>query len=218
MTEVAAGVNDSGTDGSSEYVVQRLRAVGVLADVGAAHLEELATRFGVQRLRAGETLMREGEEGHEFYVLVEGRLRVDRAGPDRIPVHLGDVVPGECVGETALLRDAPRDATVTAIQPSTVLVLPQDRFRSLLQADPATWEAIEAHIAHRQRWTQTRLYRPSANEVVLAQSGVSRVASPSEATATGTVGRQQSSRWPQNARDEGVRPDGAAARLSGPLG
>jgi CRP-like cAMP-binding protein len=166
MTEVAAGVNDPGTDGSTEYVVQRLRAVGVFADVGAAQLEELATGFGVQSLRAGETLLREGEEGHEFYVLAEGRLRVDRAAPDRIRVHLGDVVPGECVGETALLRNAPRDATVTASQPSTVLVLPRDRFRSLLQAHPATLEAVEAHIAHRQRWTQTRLHRPSANEVV----------------------------------------------------
>lgn len=164
--KVAAGVSDSGTDGPSEYVVERLRAVGVFADVAAAQLEELATGFGVQRLPAGETLMREGEEGHEFYVLAEGRLRVERAAPDLVSVHLGDVVPGECVGETALVRNAPRDATVTAIQPSTVLVLPRDRFDSLLYAHPATREAVAANIAYRQRWTRARLHRPTAGEIV----------------------------------------------------
>jgi CRP-like cAMP-binding protein len=157
---------------STGHAPARLRMVGIFADVSDAQLAELASGFSVRELQEGEVLIREGEQGHEFYVLTEGRLRIDRDGPNGDDVHLGDAVPGECVGDLALLRDAPRRATVTALKPSTVLVLERARFRSLLEAHPGARDAVEARIAHVERWTAARLHRPSAEEVVNQLSAV----------------------------------------------
>ncbi len=165
--KLATGTQIAGGAGQSDdYVLRSLRAVGVFADVDDAQLEVLAGGFAIQRVAAGEVIMREGDEGHALYVLADGRLRTEQTGPDGEQVHLSDVVLGECVGEMALLEDMPRRATVTATEASTVLVLPRETFRRLLDRHPATSEAVEAHIAHRRRWTQTRLHRPSADEVV----------------------------------------------------
>ena len=167
--QAAAGVPDADAGG---HVVATLRAVGIFADVSDAELAELVSGFSVRELQEGEVLIREGEQGHEFYVLTEGRLRIDRGGPNGDDVHLGDAVPGECVGDLALLRDAPRRATVTALKPSTVLVLERARFRSLLAAHPGARDAVEARIAHVERWTAARLHRPSAEEVVNQLSAI----------------------------------------------
>jgi CRP-like cAMP-binding protein len=160
-TEIA-----SSAGGSADYVLRSLRAVGIFADVDDAQLALLAGGFGVRGVAADEVILREGDDGHELYLVAEGRLRVERTGPDGDQVHLADVVRGECFGEMAMLEDVPRRATVTATEACTLLVLPRDTFRSLLDTHPAARAAVEAHIAHRRRWTQTRLHRPSAEEVV----------------------------------------------------
>ena len=106
-----------------------LSAVGVFADVDDAQLARLAGGFAIRRVPAAEVILREGDDGHELYVLAEGRLRVERTGPDGDQVHLADVVRGECFGEMAMLENMPRRATVTATEDCTVLVLPRDTFR-----------------------------------------------------------------------------------------
>ena len=56
-------------------------------------------------LEAGETLIRQGEIGTAFFLLVQGRLRVfvtDDQGGKRC---INEVIPGEGVGEMSLLTD-----------------------------------------------------------------------------------------------------------------
>jgi CRP-like cAMP-binding protein len=167
--QAAAGVPDAD---SGDNLAVSLRTLGIFAEVSDAQLAELVSGFTVRTLEEGEVLIRQGDPGHEFYVLTEGRLRIDCAGPNGDDIHLGDAVPGEGVGDLALLRDAPRRATVTALKPSAVLVLERDRFRSLLEAHPGARDAVEARIAHVERWTAARLHRPSAEEVVNQLSAI----------------------------------------------
>lgn len=103
-------------------MLRSLRGVGLFADVDDAQLARLVGGFAIRRLPTAEVILREGDDGHELYVLAEGRLRVDRTGPDGDQAHLADVVPGECFGEMALLDDAPRRATVTATEASNINV------------------------------------------------------------------------------------------------
>jgi len=71
----------------------------------------------------GAALITEGEAGDRFYLVESGQLRVTFEGRE-----LGFAQPGEPIGEIALLRDVPRTATVTAIEPSVVLALDRDDF------------------------------------------------------------------------------------------
>src|SRR5215831_4139128 len=75
-------------------------------------------------LKAGETLIRQDEKNTDYFVLVSGRLRVFKEeNGARIPI--GAVLPGEGVGEMALLTNEPRMATVIARLDSEVVRFPQ---------------------------------------------------------------------------------------------
>jgi len=87
----------------------------------------------VRRLRAGETLVRQGEHGTELYLVLDGLAEVAVDGE-----VLGQVGPGAVLGERALLEGGTRTATVTASTNVVVAVAPEedvdlDRLRELAQ-------------------------------------------------------------------------------------
>ncbi|MDT5260690.1 MAG: hypothetical protein QOD10_5770 [Mycobacterium sp.] len=142
-----------------------LGSVGIFADVAEDDVAALAEASQFLSLAAGDVLIRAGEKGDDVYVVTEGRFRVTRHEDD-CEVHVGDILPGECVGEMALVRDAPRVATVTAVEESKALAVPGSRLRELMKSDKEFRASVEAHAEHIDRWTSVRLYRPSAEEVV----------------------------------------------------
>jgi hypothetical protein len=81
--ELSTATGTAGSaEGSDQYVLRRLRAVGVFTDVHDAQLAVLAGGFAVRRVQAADVILREGDEDHELNVLAEGRLRIERTGPD----------------------------------------------------------------------------------------------------------------------------------------
>jgi len=75
-----------------------------------------------RRLQAGRTLVAQGERGEELFLLFDGVLRVEVDGK---PV--AEVGPGAIVGEMALLAQGRRMATLRAVTPCRVAVVPKDR-------------------------------------------------------------------------------------------
>jgi serine/threonine-protein kinase len=70
----------------------------------------------------GDLIIREGEAGDAAYIIVSGKCRAFRAIGDQQET-LETMGPGDVFGEMALLLDAPRAASVEALEPSTLLVL-----------------------------------------------------------------------------------------------
>jgi CRP-like cAMP-binding protein len=82
------------------------------------------------RLKAGRTLVEQGQHGDDVFLLFDGVLRVEIDGK---PVT--EVGPGAIVGEMALLQQGQRMATLRAVTPCRVAVVPKDRIdRQALQA------------------------------------------------------------------------------------
>ena len=75
-----------------------------------------------RRLQAGRTLVQQGDPGDELFLLFDGVLRVEIDGR---PV--AEVGPGAIVGEMALLREGRRMATLRAVTPCRVAVVPKER-------------------------------------------------------------------------------------------
>lgn len=76
----------------------------------------------VRELQPGEVLIRQDDQGNQMYVVIDGELHVSREvrGEKRALAKLG---LGDVVGEVALVSAVRRTATVTALEPSRVLVL-----------------------------------------------------------------------------------------------
>jgi CRP-like cAMP-binding protein len=100
-----------------------LRTVEFLDLLPLPTLEELAERLDVRSVGTGSELIREGDDGAEFFVLVSGAVEIT------VNHEIIDTVraPGS-FGEIALLHSCVRTATVTTTEPSCVLVIERDDF------------------------------------------------------------------------------------------
>jgi CRP-like cAMP-binding protein len=90
-------------------------------------------RFGIT-YPAGTVLFREGEAGHEMYVIQSGRIQLTRLMRGR-DTHLATLPAGEFFGEMAIINKQPRTATATAIEESHCLVLDARTFEAMIRGN-----------------------------------------------------------------------------------
>ena len=114
-----------GLAGGRAEDVELLRRVPLLSAMTLVGLERLAQNARTQEAGPGQVVVRQGEHAAEFYVLVAGGATVTRDGQE--VRRLG---PADAFGEVALLEPGPRTATVTATEPTRLLVLDRDGFVS----------------------------------------------------------------------------------------
>ena len=103
-----------------------------------AAIEQLADEIDVP---AGTVLTRQGGSGQEFFVIVNGRARVERDGR-----HLATLGTGDFLGEMALLDEKPCNATVTVEEPSRLLVIGHQDFHALLDNREIRLRVLEAVV------------------------------------------------------------------------
>jgi CRP-like cAMP-binding protein len=136
-----------------------LAALNLLEGSAPANLDRLATSLRPLRLSPGQVLMREGEPGDTFALIVEGQVEATRT-TDGGPQHLGRARAGSICGELAVLRHGPRTATITAVAPTLVAVGGDREFFDLL-GDPVVLERMRllasARLAHDLRPVATTL-------------------------------------------------------------
>ncbi len=94
-------------------------------------LVPLAAQLRPLNAAAGRVLMRQGERAESFLLIGSGRAEVTHTGSDGVPTVL-ELSPPLIVGEIALLRDAPRTATVVATEPLTGWVGGHGAFAAML--------------------------------------------------------------------------------------
>ncbi len=99
--------------GVSAVTTKELAALHVFADIRVEDLAALAANREPLHAAAGEVLMRQGERAVSFSIIVSGRVEVRHVGLDG-QIAVTELSPGTIVGEIALLRNAPRTATVIA--------------------------------------------------------------------------------------------------------
>jgi len=106
-----------------------LEKVSILATLQKYERLTVADALEPASFRDGEIIIRQGDPGDAFYIIVEGEVLVtkmtDGAGQPEIVAHLHS---SDYFGEIALLTDRPRAATVTAVGPCKCVKLDRDRF------------------------------------------------------------------------------------------
>jgi ATP-binding cassette subfamily B protein len=128
---------------------QVLRRLPLLSKV-SPQLSDLVVRlFQVREYDFGETLVVEGDAPDGMYVLSEGSARVvvDHMGKE---VTLARLQPGNWFGESALLNQTTRNATVRASEKTRALFLDAVVFAALLASEPGVKEAVLAQTRAHQ--------------------------------------------------------------------
>jgi CRP/FNR family cyclic AMP-dependent transcriptional regulator len=90
----------------------------------------------------GYALMRQGDIAREFFLIVDGKVRIERDGKT-----LRTLGPGDYLGEVALLSESPRTATAVTEGPTKLMVITHQGFNSLLDAHPAIRASIFEGVA-----------------------------------------------------------------------
>jgi CRP/FNR family transcriptional regulator, cyclic AMP receptor protein len=99
----------------------------------------------------GSVIMFEGEPEERLILVLAGRVKVTRTGPDGREVILGIRDPGDLLGELAFIDRQPRSATVVALEPVQSLMMPGSRFREHLEQTPRVALVLLEVVAGRFR-------------------------------------------------------------------
>jgi len=124
--------------------VELLKKVPLFADCSKSELRELAKSADELDLREGTVLTREGRPGREFFVLIDGTVKVTKNGK-----KVAELKGGDWLGEIALLTDKPRTATVTATSSVDVLVITDRRFRNVVESMPSIAIKVLGRVSER---------------------------------------------------------------------
>jgi CRP-like cAMP-binding protein len=121
-----------------------LSKVPLLAGLGPKDLEAVGRLADEVDLPEGRVVARQGASGDEFFVIVEGVVRIERDG-----AHLRDLGPGDFFGELAMLGKVPRTATATCVTSCRLLVVGHREFNALLADYPTIQGAVLHAVAER---------------------------------------------------------------------
>jgi rhodanese-related sulfurtransferase len=141
--------------------MRELQQANALGRIPPEKLQAACARMQRLPCRAGDVIVRQGEPGDFFYVLVSGRALVTRETPlSREGIKLAELGPGETFGEEALICEGARNATVRMLTDGVLMRLPRQDFRELMCASMLRWvNHAEARtlIARGGRWLDVRL-------------------------------------------------------------
>lgn len=98
-------------------------------------LAKLLGALSLRELPGGQTVVRQGEEGREAFLLVRGVLNVVREEPGKQTV-IAVLGPGALFGEMALVSQAPRAASVVSVEPAQLFAMGRAPLAQLAQKDP----------------------------------------------------------------------------------
>jgi CRP/FNR family transcriptional regulator, cyclic AMP receptor protein len=124
--------------------IDLIKRVPLFASASKAELEEIASIADEIDLPEGKVVIKEGDTGREFIVLVEGTASVERGGR-----KLASLGPGDFAGEIALIAKLPRTATITTTSPVRALVITDRDFRQLLDHSPQIQIGVLTALAER---------------------------------------------------------------------
>jgi len=127
-------------------VIRHFKAIPLFSGLSQKELRavvQLATEVDEP---AGTTLIREGDQGEELFVLVSGAARVSRKGRS-----VGELGPGDFFGELAMLTHAPRNATIVTTSDARLFIVSSRDFRRLIEGNSRMAVAMLSAVATRLR-------------------------------------------------------------------
>jgi len=129
--------------------------------VPPANIQAIFMRLQRMDYRAGEAIIKQGDPGDFFYIIVKGKCTVTRETPlNKEGIKLAELKMGDTFGEEALISDAKRNASVSMATDGTLMRLGKEDFRKLLNEPFLEWvdyQEARRIVAAGGQWLDVRL-------------------------------------------------------------
>lgn len=131
-------------------ICEFLKQCDVFSHLTTSALTTIAEEMEQETHPAGTVIIRQGDEGDKFYLIKRGVVDVvvNHGKPEETKV--ATLKRGQVFGETALMLDAPRNATVIAAEEVDLYTLDKPRFRSALASSEPFRKELEKILFQRQ--------------------------------------------------------------------
>jgi CRP-like cAMP-binding protein len=157
VEELQAQLQSAGSDDWMTTLLQ----TNAFHRIPPANIQAIFQRLQRTPCKAGEVVIKQGDEGDYFYIIVNGKCAVTRETPlSRDGIKLAELGVGDTFGEEALIAEAKRNATVSMITDGVLMRLNKQDFRELMNEPLLQWVNVEAArkiIERGGRWLDVRL-------------------------------------------------------------
>jgi CRP/FNR family transcriptional regulator/CRP/FNR family cyclic AMP-dependent transcriptional regulator len=133
------------------------RKFDLFAELDDRELGSIATVAKVRRYAKDDVVFHADESGDIFCLIKEGQVKITMISPEGKEIILSMLGSGEFFGEMSLLDDAPRSATVIAMEPLEVVTIWRNDFLQILQENFSITRKVLAELSKRLRSASNRI-------------------------------------------------------------
>jgi CRP-like cAMP-binding protein len=153
------GVGEEGP--SSDDWMTNLLQTKAFHKIPPANIQAIFMRMQRVDYKPGEIVIKQGDEGDYFYVIVKGKCAVTRETPlNKEGIKLAELGIGDTFGEEALISDAKRNASVAMVTEGALMRLAKQDFRTLLNEPMLEWvdmDEARTLVSQGGKWLDVRL-------------------------------------------------------------
>jgi CRP-like cAMP-binding protein len=153
------GVDEEGP--SSDDWMTNLLQTKAFHRIPPANIQAIFMRMQRVDYKTGDIVIKQGDEGDYFYVIVKGRCAVTRETPlNKAGIKLAELGIGDTFGEEALISDAKRNASISMVTEGALMRLSKQDFRTLLNEPMLEWVDLDEArtlVSQGGKWLDVRL-------------------------------------------------------------
>ncbi len=131
VSAISPNKQDS-SPGSGDWMTRILQSKAFLR-IPPANIQTMFMRLKEFPVKAGQTVINQGDPGDFYYIISRGAFKVARESANGTSVVLAELKDGDVFGEEALLTETKRNATVVAETDGLLMQLSKEDFEGLLK-------------------------------------------------------------------------------------
>ena len=130
----------SGEGGNEEddWMTRILQSKAFL-QIPPANIQAMFMRIQELPVKAGDTIIKQGDDGDFYYIIKNGKCKVTRASKTNTELTLATLNTGDAFGEEALLSEAKRNANIIMLTDGVLMRLSKEDFNSLMKEPMLIW-------------------------------------------------------------------------------